>query len=141
MEGAKREQAQKIANVVGSIADNVMDEANAIVKRLDEYVHTEGDNRKNTLPYEKGWKKLEDLADKIDVWRQALDDEDLTDAADKIRDLMGDIKSLGDGDVSAARSALSGEDDTERKNVRDKLTDITKTAAPATDKFDKFMGN
>jgi len=141
VEGAKREQAQKIANVVGSIADSVMDEANAIVKRLDEYVHNEGDNRKNTLPYEKGWKKLEDLADKIDVWRQALDDEDLTDAADKIRDLMGDIKDLGDGDISAARSALSGEDDTERKNVRDKLTDITTAAAPATDRFDKFMGN
>jgi len=141
VEGAKREQAQKIANVVGSIADSVMDEANAIVKRLDEYVHNEGDNRKNTLPYEKGWKKLEDLADKIDVWRQALDDEDLTDAADKIRDLMGDIKDLGGGDISAARSALSGEDDTERKNVRDKLTDITTTAAPATDRFDKFMGN
>jgi len=141
VEGAKREQAQKIANVVGSIADSVMDEANAIVKRLDEYVHNESDNRKNTLPYEKGWKKLEDLADKIDVWRQALDDEDLTDAADKIRDLMGDIKDLGDGDISAARSALSGEDDTERKSVRDKLTDITTAAAPATDRFDKFMGN
>jgi ElaB/YqjD/DUF883 family membrane-anchored ribosome-binding protein len=141
VEGAKREQAQKIANVVGSIADNVMGEANAIVKRLDEYVHTEGDNRKNTLPYEKGWNKLEDLADKIDGWRQALDDEDLTDAADRIRDLMKDIKDLGGGDLSAARSALSGEDDTERKNVRDKLTDITKAAAPATDKFDKFMGN
>jgi hypothetical protein len=141
VEGAKREQAQKIANVVGSMADNVMDEANAIVKRLDEYVHVEGDNRKNTLPYEKGWKKLEDLADKIDGWRQALDDEDLTDAADRIRDLMKDIKDLGGGDLSAARSALSGEDDTERKNVRDKLTDITKAAAPATDKFDKFMGN
>jgi hypothetical protein len=126
---------------VGSIADSVMDEANAIVKRLDEYVHNESDNRKNTLPYEKGWKKLEDLADKIDVWRQALDDEDLTDAADKIRDLMGDIKDLGDGDISAARSALSGEDDTERKSVRDKLTDITTAAAPATDRFDKFMGN
>jgi ElaB/YqjD/DUF883 family membrane-anchored ribosome-binding protein len=139
--GAKSEQAQKISNVVGSIADSVMDEANAIVKRLDEYVHDKDDNRKNTLPYEKGWNKLEDLADKIDGWRQALDDEDLTDAADKIRDLMGDIKGLGGGDISAARSALSGEDDTERKNVRDKLTDITKTAAPATDRFDKFMGN
>jgi hypothetical protein len=141
VEGARREQAQKIANVVGSIADSVMDEANAIVKRLDEYVHVEGDNRKNTLPYEKGWKKLGDLADKIDVWRQALDDEDLTAAADKIRNLIGDIKDLGDGDLSAARSALSGEDDAERKNVRDKLTDITTAAAPATDRFDKFMGN
>ena len=141
VKGAKSEQAQKIANVVGGIADSVMDEANAIVKRLDEYVHNRGDNRKNTLPYEKGWKKLEDLADKIDVWRQALDDEDLTDAADKIRDLMSDIKDLGGGDISAARSALSGEDDTERKSVRDKLTDITTAAAPATDRFDKFMGN
>ena len=54
---------------------------------------------------------------------------------------MGDIKDLGDGELSAARSALSGEDDTERKNVRDKLTDITTAAAPATDKFDEFMGN
>lgn len=141
VEGAKREQAQKIANVVGSIADSVMDEANAIVKRLDEYVHVEGDNRKNTLPYEKGWKKLEDLADKIDVWRQALDDEDLTDAADRIRDLMGDIESLGGGDLGAARSALSGEDDTERNKLRGKLTDITIAAAPATDKFDEFMGD
>ena len=141
VEGAKREQAQKIANVIGSMADNVMDEANAIVKRLDEYVHVEGDNRKNTLPYEKGWKKLEDLADKIDGWRQALDDEDLTDAADKIRDLMVSIKDLGGGDLGAARSALSGEDDTERKNIRDKLTDITTAAAPATDRFDQFMGN
>ena len=123
------------------VIDRCVDEANAIVKRLDEYVHVEGDNRKNTLPYEKGWKKLEDLADKIDGWRQALDDEDLTDAADRIRDLMKDIKDLGGGDLSAARSALSGEDDTERKNVRDKLTDITKAAAPATDKFDTFMGN
>ena len=139
--GAKSEQAHKIANVVGSIADSVMDEANSIVKRLDEYVHIEGDNRKNTLPYEKGWNKLEDLADKIDGWRQALDDEDLTDAADKIRDLMKDIKDLGGGDLGAARSALSGVDDTERKNIRDKLTDITTTAAPATDRFDKFMGN
>ena len=141
VEGAKREQAQKIANVVGNIADSVMDEANAIVKRIDEYVHIEGDNRKNTLPYEKGWNKLEDLADKIDGWRQALDDEDLTDAADKIRDLIKDIKDLGGGDLGAARSALSGEDDTERKNIRDKLTDITTTAAPATDRFDDFMGN
>ena len=141
VEGAKREQAQKIANVIGGMADSVMDEANAIVKRIDEYVHIEGDNRKNTLPYEKGWNKLEDLADKIDGWRQALDDEDLTDAADKIRDLMKDIKDLGGGDLGAARSALSGEDDTERKNIRDKLTDITTTAAPATDRFDDFMGN
>tara|TARA_R110000744_G_scaffold181463_2_gene300641 strand:- start:276 stop:1259 length:984 start_codon:yes stop_codon:yes gene_type:complete len=141
VEGAKREQAQKIANVIGGMADSVMDEANAIVKRIDEYVHIEGDNRKNTLPYEKGWNKLEDLADKIDGWRQALDDEDLTDAADKIRDLMKDIKDLGGGDLGAARSALSGEDDTERKNIRDKLTDITTTAAPATDRFDAFMGN
>jgi len=141
VEGAKREQAQKIANVIGGMADSVMDEANAIVKRIDEYVHVEGDNRKNTLPYEKGWNKLEDLADKIDGWRQALDDEDLTDAADKIRDLMKDIKDLGGGDLGAARSALSGEDDTERKNIRDKLTDITTTAAPATDRFDDFMGN
>ena len=54
---------------------------------------------------------------------------------------MKDIKDLGDGDISAARSALSGEDDTKRKNVRDKLTDITTAAAPATDRFDKFMGN
>tara|TARA_R110002153_G_scaffold112431_2_gene254497 strand:+ start:120 stop:1103 length:984 start_codon:yes stop_codon:yes gene_type:complete len=141
VEGAKREQAQKIANVIGGMADSVMDEANAIVKRIDEYVHIEGDNRKNTLPYEKGWNKLEDLADKIDGWRQALDDEDLTDAADKIRDLIKDIKDLGGGDLGAARSALSGEDDTERKNIRDKLTDITTTAAPATDRFDDFMGN
>ena len=141
VEGAKREQAQKIANVIGGMADSVMDEANAIVKRIDEYVHIEGDNRKNTLPDEKGWNKLEDLADKIDGWRQALDDEDLTDAADKIRDLMKDIKDLGGGDLGAARSALSGEDDTERKNIRDKLTDITTTAAPATDRFDDFMGN
>ena len=141
VEGAKREQAQKIANVIGGMADSVMDEANAIVKRIDEYVHIEGDNRKNTLPYEKGWNKLEDLADKIDGWRQALDDEDLTDAADKIRDLIKDIKDLGGGDLGAARSALSGEDDTERKNIRDKLTDITTTAAPATDRFDAFMGN
>jgi len=141
VEGAKREQAQKIANVIGGMADSVMDEANAIVKRIDEYVHVEGDNRKNTLPYEKGWNKLEDLADKIDGWRQALDDEDLTDAADKIRDLIKDIKDLGGGDLGAARSALSGEDDTERKNIRDKLTDITTTAAPATDRFDDFMGN
>jgi len=141
VEGARREQAQKIANVVGSIADSVMDEANAIVKRLDEYVHVEGDNRKNTLPYEKGWKKLGDLADKIDMWRQALDDEDLTDAADRIRDLMGDIESLGDGDLGAARSALSGEDDTERNKLRGKLTSVAIAAAPATDRFDKFMGN
>ena len=77
------------------------------------------------------------------MWREprALDDEDLTDAADKIRDLMKDIKDLGGGDLGAARSALSGVDDTERKNIRDKLTDITTTAAPATDRFDKFMGN
>ena len=141
MEGAKREQALKIANVVGSIADDVVDEANAIVKRIDEYVHTEGDNRKNTLPYEKGWKKLEDLADKVDGWRQALDDEDLTGAADKIRSLIGVIKNLGGGDLKEARSVLSGEDDTERRNIRNKLTDITTAAAPATDRFDKFMGN
>ena len=44
VEGAKREQAQKIANVIGGMADSVMDEANAIVKRIDEYVHIEGDN-------------------------------------------------------------------------------------------------
>lgn len=141
VEGARREQAQKIANVVGGIADSVMAEANAIVKRIDEYVHVADDNRKNTLPYEKGWKKLEDLADKIDVWRQALDDEDLTDAADKIRDLMVSIKNIGGGDLRAARSALSGEDGTDRKSVRDKLAEISTAAAPATDRFDKFMGN
>ena len=75
------------------------------------------------------------------MWRQALDDEDLTDAADRIRDLMGDIESLGGGDLGAARSALSGEDDTERNKLRDKLTDITTAAAPATDKFNEFMGD
>ena len=85
--------------------------------------------------------KLEDLADKIDVWRQALDDEDLTDAADRIRDLMVDIESLGGGDLGAARSALSGEDDTERNKLRGKLTSVVIAAAPAADKFDEFMGD
>lgn len=140
IEGAKRDQARKIANVVGSVADDVMQEANDIVQRIDDYVHNKDDNRKNSLPYEKGWKKLEGLADKIESWRQALDDEDLTESADKIRDLITQIRDLGGGDMKAARAVLSGEDDTERQKVRQQLTDITKTAAPAMDKFDKFMG-
>jgi ElaB/YqjD/DUF883 family membrane-anchored ribosome-binding protein len=140
IEGAKRDQARKIANVVGSVADDVMQEANDIVQRIDDYVHNKDDNRKNSLPYEKGWKKLEGLADNIESWRQALDDEDLTESADKIRDLITQIRDLGGGDMKAARAALSGEDDTERQKVRQQLTDITKTAAPAMDKFDKFMG-
>ena len=140
IEGAKRDQARKIANVVGSVADDVMQEANDIVQRIDDYVHDKDDNRKNSLPYEKGWKKLEGLADNIESWRQALDDEDLTESADKIRDLITQIRDLGGGDMKAARAILSGEDDTERQKVRQQLTDITKTAAPAMDKFDKFMG-
>lgn len=136
-----REQAQKISNAVGSIADSVMREASEIVEGIESYVYTEGDNRKgNHLPKEKGWKTLENLADRIDDWCDALSDSDLEDAASQIRDLVGDIRSLGNGSLKDARSALSGEDGTQRMNVKKKLEDIQQTARPATNRLEDFLG-
>lgn len=133
-------QAQKISNVVGSIADSVMSEVHGIVDKIDAYTFNEGDNRKgNSLPKQKGWERLEEIANRIDTWTQALADEDLTDAANQIRELVADIKHLGNGSLADARNILSGEDDTQRREVRDKLSDIHKAAAPAADKLSDFL--
>lgn len=139
---ARREQTQKIANVVGNIADKVLAEAGSIVDGIDEYVYNEKNNKKgNSLPKAPGWRKLEKLADQIDDWRKALDDEDLSDVADGIRDLVRDIEEMGDGDLAKARSVLSGDDDTKRQEVRKKLTDIQKSASPATNKLEDWLSD
>ena len=140
VEETKRRQAMKISNAVGSIADSVMDEANEIVKGIDSYVFVPGNNRTgNHLPKQKGWERLERLADRIDEFTKALDDENLTDASNKIRQLVDDIRSLGDGSLKEARKKLSGEDDTERQKVKEKLSEIKDATAPATNRLEDFL--
>lgn len=140
VEEARRSQANKIANAVGSLADDVMQEANDIVEGIDSYTFHEGDNRKgNYLPKAKGWQKLEKLADRIDGFTKALSDEDLTEASGKIRSLVSDIRDLGGGSLKDARAQLQGEDDSERQIVKEKLTDIKDAASPAMSKLEDFL--
>ena len=57
-----------------------------------------------------------------------------------IKDLVSEIKELGDGDLSKARSALSGEDSTRRDEVREKLSDISDAVGESVyTKLDDFL--
>ena len=138
---AGQQQAERISNAVGSIADSVMKEVREIVDGIDSFVYHDGDSRTgNHLPKAKGWEKLERMAGRIDQWTQALDDQSLTDAASQIRNLVAEIRQLGDGSLKDARAVLSGEDDSKRQDVRKKLTDIQDTTAPAMNRLEDFLG-
>lgn len=123
----KLAQEQKISNAVASVADSILSEAQEIIDKLDGYNFTPGDNRQsNTLPKAPGWKRLADTAKRAEQWTKALENENLSESAGMIRDLVSELEKLGGGSLSDAREALR--DDTKRKEVREKVESIASKA-------------
>jgi len=123
----KLAQEQKISNAVASVADSILSEAQGIIDGLDGYSFTPGDNRKsNTLPKAKGWNRLADTARRAEQWTKALENENLSESAGMIRDLVSELEKLGGGSISDAREALR--DDTKRKEVKEKVESIASKA-------------
>ena len=58
---------------------------------------------------------------------------------EKIRKLIDHMKELGDGDLRDARSALSGEDDSMREEVKKQLNEIKDSVDTGVEALDKFM--
>ena len=136
------EQAQnlKIANAIGSIVDDVVDITSNMINGIDSYSYDPDKPRSgNTLPKNPSWNNLSELANKMDSWASSLGSDNLTDAATQIRALLSDVRSMGGGDISNARSAMAGEDDRARQHVRNKLSEITATASKGFDALDDFM--
>lgn len=148
VDSMERQQASKFSNAVWHLANSVRKEANEIIYGdkgdggIDGYVYTPGNNKTgNTLPKKPGWESLANTADRLDQWTSVLDNENLTEASTLIKELVGDIEELGDGDLSKARSALSGEDSTKRDEVREKLSNISDAVGESmTTKLDDFLG-
>tara|TARA_R100001082_G_scaffold44666_1_gene23821 strand:+ start:3103 stop:4110 length:1008 start_codon:yes stop_codon:yes gene_type:complete len=122
---AKLEAERKISNAVNSVAETIMGEVAGIIEGIDGYVFNEGDSRAgNSLPKTKGWQKLQSAAERAEQWTKALENAELTQAASMTRDLVSKIEAIGGGSLADARKALSGEDDTMRKEVKKTLEDI-----------------
>lgn len=138
---AKLEAERKISNAVNSVAESIMDEVNGIIAGIDGYVFNEGDSRAgNSLPKTKGWQKLQAAAERAEQWTTALENAELTQAASMTRDLVSKIEAIGGGSLSDARKALSGEDDTMRKEVKETLQDIAEVARKSkTDLLDDWL--
>lgn len=137
---AERAQSRRITNAMSSIVEDLVSETTTIIEGIDSYEHNEIDRRKgNTLPKGRGWANLDRQADRLDTWADSFEAEGLSDTADKIRELVKNISDIGGGDVSNAREAMGGSDDTLRKEVREKLVDISRTAEKTMSSFDKFM--
>ena len=148
VDAMRESQARKFANAVGHLANSVRDEVDTMIygkdgdKGIDGYVYNPENNKVgNTLPKGPGWESLARTAERLDKWTDTLDNENLTTASEKIKDLVAEIKDLGDGDLSKARSVLSGEDSTRRDEVREKLSNISDTVAESmATKLDDFLG-
>ena len=143
----KQQQASKFANAVGHLANSVREEADKIIygKKgnggIDGYVYNPENNKVgNTLPRGPGWESLANTAERLDKWTRTLDNENLTEASSMIKELVADIEELGDGDLTEARSALSGEDSTKRDEVRERLSNIKNVAGESMGKkLDDFL--
>ena len=140
MQNLMRDQKQRVTNVLNSVAERMQGEVTDIIQRMDDYQFTPGDNRTgNTLPKEKGIKRLGRMADDAMHLCDALQNEGLKDGAEKIRKLIDHMKELGDGDLRDARSALSGEDDSMREEVKKQLNEIKDSVDTGVEALDKFM--
>ena len=147
VDAMKQSQARKFANAVGHLASSVREEVDAMLYGkdgdggVDGYVYNPENNKVgSTLPKGPGWESLARTADRLDKWTNTLDNENLNTASDMIKDLVSEIKELGDGDLSKARSALSGEDSTRRDEVREKLSDISDAVGESVyTKLDDFL--
>ena len=136
IEEAQRDQAMRISNAVGSMAERVIDLTSDIADRM-VYDPDPSDKRKgNNLPKAPTWKKLSDLTDTLDSVNQMFDDDALTETVEKMREFQGRVGNMGS--AKDIREALQ-KDSSERDRLKNELADIQDAASPALNRFDEFM--
>ena len=137
IEEAQRDQAMRISNAIGSVAESVIDLASDIGGRM-EYNPDPKDKRKgNVLPKAPTWKKLSDLTDTLEDVNGMFEDDALGETAEKMRELRDHVENMGSPEE--IRKTLQSDSD-ERGDLKSKLDRIKETVAPALNRFDEFMG-
>lgn len=144
VEGAQRDQAMRMSNAVGSLAERVIDLTSDIAERMDytpdpTAVTKKGaqDKRKgNNLPKAPTWKKFSDLTDTLEGMNGMFEDDALSETVEKMRDLGSHIEGMGSSE-DIRKTLLESEP--EREKLKDQLDEIKNTAAPALHRFDEFM--
>ena len=139
VEEDRSQHQAKMANVIGGIADDIIESTVDIAGRLGGFQHNKDGRKGNKLPKGPGWENYKGLADRIDKWNTTFPDTALESASQKIRELVDEVEKIGGGSLSDARKALGGEDSSSRDPLVEKLKEIKKTVEPATSRFEEWM--
>ena len=142
---AKRNQAMRISNAVGSMAERVIDMTANMAEAIHNYDPDPKDKRKgNTLPKGPSYKNLSELADTLENVNKVLDDSSLADTVEKMREFEDHIDSITAGsgtpkEQAAAIRKVLKKGGGDKDKIVEGLDSITNTAVPALSKFDEFM--